>query len=68
MVSWCNGVDFGNFQLIQMVYDIRQILLAWQGLEIKFKHRESNSSTDCLAKNGSRGRGCANKIEWGDIM
>ena len=65
VVSWCNGEDFGNLSLVNFVLDIRQLLLSWDGLQIKYSPRGSNSFADRLAKMGSNGGG--DRIEWGDI-
>ena len=66
VVSWCNGEDFGNLNLVNLVYDIRQLIQSWNGFEIKFLPRELNSFADCLAKNSSNG--CGNRLEWGDLI
>ena len=65
-MSWCNGEDFGNLNLVNVIYDIRQLLLSWEGLEIKFLPRGLNSYADCLAKNGSNS--CGDRLEWCDNM
>ena len=50
----------------KLVPNIRQFLMTWDGLQIKFLSRELNSLADCLAKNGSNG--CRDRLEWGDIV
>ena len=65
VVSWCNGEDFGNLSLVNLLYNIRQILHSLDCLTIKFMPRGSNSFADCLAKNGSSCSG--DRLEWGDI-
>ena len=63
VVSWCNGKDFGNIMLVDLVYDIRSFLHSWDGLSIKFMYRGLNSFTDGLAKLGSSRMG--DRVEWG---
>ena len=62
-VSWINGADFGNFLLLNMVYDIRQVLHSIPGLVIIFMPRGSNSLADGLAKAGSSRSG--DRLVWG---
>ena len=50
MVSWIDGENFGNFSLVDMVYDIRSFLQNFKGMSVKFMHRGSNSFVDGLAK------------------
>ncbi|KAK3205558.1 hypothetical protein Dsin_019604 [Dipteronia sinensis] len=59
------GSDFGNLQLVNFVYDIRQFLNSSDGFDIKFMSRSANSSADCLAKAGSLGR--RDRLEWGNV-
>ncbi|KAK3205604.1 hypothetical protein Dsin_019650 [Dipteronia sinensis] len=59
------GSDFGNLQLVNFVYDIRQFLNSSDGFDIKFMSRSANSSADCLAKAGLLGRG--DRLEWGNV-
>ncbi|KAK2652018.1 hypothetical protein Ddye_011874 [Dipteronia dyeriana] len=66
VVTWCKGEKFVNPNLVSLILEIREILHNCMGLEIKFPHRELNSFTDCLVKNGSRG--CENRLEWGDFV
>ena len=52
-VSWCNRGDFGNINLVDLVYDIRLFLISMKGTSIKFMLRGGNSYADGLAKLGS---------------
>ncbi|KAK2653293.1 hypothetical protein Ddye_013149 [Dipteronia dyeriana] len=52
-VSWVNGEDFGNLNLVELIYDVRLHLFNLKGLSIAFRPRGSNSVTDSLAKPGS---------------
>ncbi|KAK2641221.1 hypothetical protein Ddye_022984 [Dipteronia dyeriana] len=49
-VSWANGKDFGCLKLVNLIYDIRGVLQGLAGLSICFRHRDSNSFADSLAK------------------
>ncbi|KAK2654791.1 hypothetical protein Ddye_014647 [Dipteronia dyeriana] len=61
LVSWIKGKDFGNFELVRIMYDIRHFLQDRRGLDIEFKQRSSNSLADSLAKAGSSR--CGDKLE-----
>ncbi|KAK2658912.1 hypothetical protein Ddye_005445 [Dipteronia dyeriana] len=64
-VSWIKGEDFGNFELVRMVYDIIHFLQERRGLDIDFMPRSSNSLADSLVK--SSASMCGDKLEWGDF-
>ncbi|KAK1592575.1 hypothetical protein Q3G72_027288 [Acer saccharum] len=64
-VSWIKSVDFGNLQLVHLLYDIRQFLKSLNGFDIKYMPRESNSFADSLAKAASSEGG--DRLEWGDV-
>ena len=63
-VSWANGKDFGSFKLVNLIFDIRNALQSLVGLLVCFKHKESNSFADSLAKGGSSNSG--DRLEWSD--
>ncbi|TXG65184.1 hypothetical protein EZV62_006459 [Acer yangbiense] len=52
-VAWVNGDGFGNLNLIQLIYDIRDFLLKFRAVSIVFRPRDANSVADSLAKMGS---------------
>ena len=64
-VSWVNGKDFGNFKLVNLIYDIRSSLLHLKGLSVCFKTRGSNLFADSLAKGGSSNSG--DRLEWSEL-
>ena len=64
-VAWIKGSDFGNLQLVNLVYDIRQFLKSSNNFDIKFMPRDSNAFADSLAKAGSSGG--VERLEWGDV-
>jgi hypothetical protein len=64
-VSWIKSKDFGNFKLVNLIYDIRSFLHNSIGKSIFFKPRGSNSFADSLAKGGSSRSG--DRLEWSDF-
>ncbi|KAK3199478.1 hypothetical protein Dsin_022893 [Dipteronia sinensis] len=52
-VAWVNGEGLGLLNLVDAVYDTRQILLLMNSVSIIFKPWSSNSLADSLAKAGS---------------
>ena len=64
-VAWVNKGDFGNVEHLQMVYDIRSILLEAENIKVIFDLRIFNSFADSLAKMGSSNQG--DFVEWGDL-
>ncbi|KAK2648420.1 hypothetical protein Ddye_015909 [Dipteronia dyeriana] len=62
-VSWINREGFGNLSHVNLVYDIRQILLWRNFISIKFTPSRFNSLADSLAKDGSGSNG--DRLEWG---
>ncbi|KAK0608412.1 hypothetical protein LWI29_030312 [Acer saccharum] len=63
VVSWINGVGFGNLSHVKLVYDIRQSILHRKSISIAFTPRGSNALADSLAKNGAVSIG--ERLEWG---
>ncbi|KAK2662888.1 hypothetical protein Ddye_001462 [Dipteronia dyeriana] len=57
-VSWINGM----LSHVNLLYDIRQILLSRHSLAVTFTSRGANSLTDCLAKAGANLEG--DRLEW----
>ncbi|KAK2646409.1 hypothetical protein Ddye_021604 [Dipteronia dyeriana] len=65
VVAWIKDSDFGNLQLVHLVYDIHQFMKSSAGFDIMYIPWESNSFTDSLAKAASNsGR---DRLEWGDV-
>ncbi|KAK2655359.1 hypothetical protein Ddye_008411 [Dipteronia dyeriana] len=62
-VSWYKGDDFGNINLIDLVYDIRSSISSQEGVSIKVMPRGGNSFADGLTKLGSSRSG--DKLQWG---
>ncbi|KAK2661084.1 hypothetical protein Ddye_007617 [Dipteronia dyeriana] len=62
-VSWCNGDDFGNINLIDLVYDIGNFITSQEGVSIKFMPRGGNYFADGLTKLGSSRSG--ERLRWG---
>ncbi|KAK2657093.1 hypothetical protein Ddye_010145 [Dipteronia dyeriana] len=54
-VAWVKGSEFGNLQLVHLVYDIRQFLKNSDMYDMRHMPRVSNAFTDSLAKAGSSG-------------
>ncbi|KAK3211546.1 hypothetical protein Dsin_016252 [Dipteronia sinensis] len=61
-VSWINSDNFGNINLVNLVYDIRYCIQSCAGISIIHTNRESNTLADSLAKGGS-GKIC-DRLEW----
>ncbi|KAK1587159.1 hypothetical protein Q3G72_010236 [Acer saccharum] len=64
-VSWINGDGFGLLDMVNFIFDIRQLLSSMGSLSIKFMPRGSNYLADSLAKVGSSSR--EECLEWGDL-
>ncbi|KAK3231838.1 hypothetical protein Dsin_003719 [Dipteronia sinensis] len=64
-VAWVNGEGFGNFKLVQLIYDIHAFLCKFEGVSIFFRSRAAKSLVDSLAKLGSGRLG--DRMEWGDL-
>ncbi|KAK3199765.1 hypothetical protein Dsin_023180 [Dipteronia sinensis] len=64
-VAWIKESEFGNLQLVYLVYDIRLFLKSSYGFDLRYMPRESNSMVDSLAKVGSSGGW--DRLEWGDV-
>ncbi|KAK1576403.1 hypothetical protein Q3G72_013488 [Acer saccharum] len=61
-VSWINSDNFGNLNLVNLVYDIRHLIQSRAGISIIHNNRETNSLADSLAKGGSGRNG--DGLEW----
>ena len=64
-VSWVNSKEYGKVELVNSIYDIRQILTDNDGIQVVFDSRIFNSFADSLAKMGSNDRG--DFVEWSDV-
>lgn len=53
VVSWVNNDDFGNINLVDIIYDIRSMLRLMKNISIHHISRATNSKVDDLAKRGS---------------
>ena len=58
-----NGDGFGNFKLVNLIYDVRECLQKFTGISVVFKGRAANEMADSLAKLGSTRSG--DRLEWG---
>ena len=63
-VSWANSKDFGNVDLVDIIYDIRSMLNDRGDIQVVFDSRIFNSFADSLAKMGADG--CGDFVDWGD--
>ncbi|KAK2654440.1 hypothetical protein Ddye_014296 [Dipteronia dyeriana] len=54
-VSWINSADIGNFNLLNLIYGIRNLLCTLGQTSVQFSSRVSNSYADLLAKRGADG-------------
>ncbi|KAK2641058.1 hypothetical protein Ddye_022821 [Dipteronia dyeriana] len=63
VVSWIEGEGFGNLNLVNWVYDIKQFLASLNSVSIKYTSRSCNSLADSLAKSGSSIQ--AERLVWG---
>ena len=52
-VAWINNGDFGNLDLVNIIFDIRNSMISFGNMEIVYASRSFNSFADSLAKMGS---------------
>ena len=64
-VIWVNGDGFGNFNLVNLIYDVRACLHRFPGVSIIYRGRGANGLAGSLAKLGSSRAG--DRLEWGDL-
>ncbi|KAK1592399.1 hypothetical protein Q3G72_024297 [Acer saccharum] len=64
-LSWINGDGFGLLEMVNFIFDSRQLLSLMVSLSIKFMPRGSNSLADSLEKAGSSSQ--VERLEWGDL-
>ena len=54
-VSWINSNGIGNWNLLQKILEIRNLLAAMGHTQVEFSTRETNIFSDLLAKKGAEG-------------
>ena len=63
-VTWVNDEDFGNLNMVDIIYDIRSCLSLLKNISVQHISRDSNSVADSLAKRGSSHLMDMDEIEW----